>query len=464
MKKRLGLIIVTFILSLLLMGALSLSSVKRLTTYISYSNQMDRANMVLMRMYDVEKDMRDIDRTERGYMLMHDTLFIRLINLSVSNVRTHLDSLEWETRDDEEIQKKIRLIRANTALRIDALHRNLYFADTSVVIHRPVNYHETRSIMTEIAYLLRDMHNKQVKLRAERWREEQFYESITTPSITWLLVVFCAATCLLFGLLIREFIARNHYQDELQAKIADLSRSHTELEEIAYVASHDLQEPLRKIQVFCNMLQYKNADISSPVYADNLRRISAAANRMQALITDLMKLTSLTKTGQVPEVCDLNRMLYFVVQDLDEELTATGGKIDLKLLPDTNGYPDQLRILFREILQNALKFRHSERAPEIVVSCTTVSGDELSEVNSNLRHKKFFRIEVTDNGIGFDSQFTAKMFQIFQRLHHNESGYDGKGIGLAICQRIMANHDGYILAEGKPGVGATFKLFFPTEG
>jgi signal transduction histidine kinase len=135
--------------------------------------------------------------------------------------------------------------------------------------------------------------------------------------------------------------------------------------------------------------------------------------------------------------------------------------IDLKLLPDIIGYEKQIKILFTEIITNALKFRRADVKPIITISCQTTGGFELVEISPHLNNKQFFRVEVSDNGIGFDKQFTEKMFMIFQRLHQTEAGYAGKGIGLAICQRIMANHDGYILAKGEPHLGATFKLYFP---
>ena len=110
-----------------------------------------------------------------------------------------------------------------------------------------------------------------------------------------------------------------------------------------------------------------------------------------------------------------------------------------------------------------MKFTRPFVRPFIVVDCKIVSGSMLTEINPKFHNKKFYCISVSDNGIGFEKQFNAKMFQIFQRLHHYESAFDGKGIGLAICQRIMANHEGYISAEGEPDKGATFKLFFPVE-
>lgn len=137
--------------------------------------------------------------------------------------------------------------------------------------------------------------------------------------------------------------------------------------------------------------------------------------------------------------------------------------MNIQTMPVFKGYANQLLILFKALFDNSLKFSKEGVGPVITITNEITSGEELKGINKKLTDKKFNCITFADNGIGFDNQFIDKMFRIFQRLHAQQSGYDGKGIGLAICQRIMANHEGYIIAHGEPQVGATFKLFFPIE-
>ena len=196
---------------------------------------------------------------------------------------------------------------------------------------------------------------------------------------------------------------------------------------------------------------------------DKLERISVSAERMQSLINDLSNLTSLTAIDEAKKVADTGRILQYLLLDNDEKIRNKEALIEVKQLPVITGFENQLKILLNALLDNALKFSKPGVKPVIRISSDIVTGKELSEINPNLKHKKFNRITIADNGIGFDKQFVGKMFQIFQRLHQPEAGYEGKGIGLAICQRIMANHEGYILAEGVPMEGATFKLFFPVD-
>ncbi len=145
---------------------------------------------------------------------------------------------------------------------------------------------------------------------------------------------------------------------------------------------------------------------------------------------------------------DLNRMLRYILIDIDDKVKEKQATVDVQELPEIKGYEQQLKILFKALLDNALKFTRPGVKPVITITCDVMTGHELAEINPNLLEKKFYRITCSDNGIGFDNRFINKIFQIFQRLHAQESEYEGKGIGLAICQRIMANHEGYLIAHG----------------
>ncbi|MFI4963517.1 MAG: ATP-binding protein [Legionellales bacterium] len=270
-------------------------------------------------------------------------------------------------------------------------------------------------------------------------------------------------TLILFSIMIKELRGRIRFQEELQAKVIDLKRSHNELQEIAYAASHDLREPLRKIQVFSNMLLYQKTGSMDDESKTTLERISSLAGRMQLLITDLLSLTNLTKTDELRSPVQLNRVLHYILIDIDDKVKEKQASVIVQPLPEINGYDTQLKILFKALFDNSLKFTRDGIKPVITISSDTINGHELTDINPDLFRKKFHCITFSDNGIGFDNQFITKIFRIFQRLHTQQSDYEGKGIGLAICQRIMANHEGYIIAHGEPGLGAKFKLFFPVE-
>lgn len=316
--------------------------------------------------------------------------------------------------------------------------------------------------MIECSRKLRDMRIAETKLLAERYEGEKEYQQLTNSALKYLLVVFCLVTLFLFIMMIRELRSRILYQEELQAKVIDLKRSHNELQEIAYAASHDLQEPLRKIQVFSDMLLLqKNGNEEER--KNTLARINSSAKRMQLLIADLMSLTNLANTDEPKSPVDLNSLLQTILVEMHDVVNDKEATIEAQLLPVIDGYEKQITILFKALLDNSLKFQRDGVKPVISLSAEVINGHELAPINPNLSNRKFHRITFSDNGIGFDNKFMDKIFKIFQRLHTQESAYDGKGIGLAICQRVMANHEGYMLAHGEPHMGAHFKLFFPAD-
>jgi signal transduction histidine kinase len=461
MKKRLLLIVIAFSISFVVIVVLSLFSMRRFTTYTAYSDQVNHTNTVIKVILRTELYLRDIDRTERGYMVTHDTMYIRFLNNSIDSIYSVIANIGSITKDNPEQQNNLTLVKSSIAIRIAAARKNIAYVDTANTSVPSQYYYDSRKLMLECSHRLTAMLEVENKLLKERFGKEQFYQKLTTNTLIYLLVIFCIVTLVLFAIMIMELRSRMHYQQELQVKVIDLKRSHGELREIAYAASHDLQEPLRKIQVFSNMLQYKKTEKMDDECNVMLTRINHSASRMQSLIADLMVLTSLIKIDEQKKQVDVNRIFQFLLIDIGDKVTEKAALIDIQSMPVLDGYEQQLKTLFKALLDNSLKFARNGVNPVITVSCEIKNGQELSAINPDLLNKKFYRITCSDNGIGFDNQFITKMFRIFQRLHNEGSEYEGKGIGLAICQRIMANHEGYMVADGTPGEGARFRLFFP---
>lgn len=461
MRKRLLITFIAFCMSFVAMVALSIFSIERYTTFTAFSDEVDHSNKVINMLYKTEVYLKDIDRWERGYILTNDTVYLRPINKGIDSLRPALSDLEQLTKDNPVQQNNVTLLKGNITLRIASARQDIDYIDSTHSHEASAYYYEGREYMKAANKKMREMHKVENDLLTERYKQEQVYQKLTTKTLKSLLFIFCFIAAVLFIILIRLMRGRMINQEELQAKVLDLQRSHSELQEIAYVASHDLQEPLRKIQVFSNMLLYQKPGQMDEDCRATLERINGAANQMQLLITDLTSLTNLTKTDEPKTNVNLNRLLKFLLIDIDEKVKEKDAYIDVHNLPDIVGYDTQLKILFRALLDNALKFSRDDEQPVIIISSETLMGEELVSINPNLKHKEFVCISCSDNGIGFDNQYISKIFQIFQRLHTHNSEYEGKGIGLAICQRIMANHEGYIIGYGVPQAGAKFKLFFP---
>ena len=235
----------------------------------------------------------------------------------------------------------------------------------------------------------------------------------------------------------------------VRARTAELHRSNGELEKFAYVASHDLQEPLRKIQAFGDRLRVKFGPALGDQGADYLDRMQGSAGRMRELINDLLSFSRVTTKGQPFARVDLTAVLAGVLSDLEVRLAQTGGRVDAGPLPAVDADPTQMRQLFQNLLGNALKF-HRPGVPPVV----TVRG--------GLDAAGACRVSVADNGIGFDEKYLDRIFQVFQRLH-GRGEYDGTGVGLAICQKIVDRHGGTLTARSRPGEGATFLLTLPAR-
>ncbi|GAB2779381.1 hypothetical protein GCM10027275_23660 [Rhabdobacter roseus] len=240
----------------------------------------------------------------------------------------------------------------------------------------------------------------------------------------------------------------------------DLQRSNESLERFAYVASHDLQEPLRKIVSFGDMLKRKYAgELRDGV--DLLERMQNAAGRMSVLIDDLLVFSRLTTQRQAFVQVPLGRVVREALHDLELRVQESRASIELGELPTVPGNVGQLRQLFQNLLSNALKFKLPEVPPTIRIHSQRIRAEEVpQELKITTDAGYLHKIEIADNGIGFDEKYLQRIFQVFQRLH-GKSQYVGTGIGLAIVQKVAENHGGAVTARSQPGQGATFVVYLP---
>lgn len=265
-----------------------------------------------------------------------------------------------------------------------------------------------------------------------------------------------------FSASIRDITVTRQQRDELNKLLLELERSNEDLQQFAYVASHDLQEPLRKIRAFgdrLNQVYGNDPDNMGEVY---IERMQDGAARMQTLIQDLLAFSRVSRgTGDKTEV-DLKEVMSEVCLDLELRINETEAIIELGELPVIRqANPTQMRQLFLNLMSNALKFKKSDTIPKITINSDIVLGSQLDEELEGINErKKYHLITFQDNGIGFDQQYLDKIFTIFQRLH-GRSKYEGTGIGLAVCKKICENHGGQLHAIGKLGVGAKFIVVLP---
>jgi PAS domain S-box-containing protein len=245
----------------------------------------------------------------------------------------------------------------------------------------------------------------------------------------------------------------------LDVRNKELEAKNEELASFSFIASHDLREPLRKIHTFSDwLLQREQENLSEPGQ-NYLKRMALAVERMDRLIEDVLVLTKLHAATLEKEPVDLNAVLHSVEAELAGPIKLTKTKVIADKLPVIAGNKTQLQHLFKNLISNAVKFQKEGAVPKLVIKNEAVHADEIIALGLNTE-KAYFKICFTDNGIGFEKQYHQKIFAIFQRLHAR-SEYEGTGIGLTICKRVMENHEGTITVESTPGRGSTFCCYFP---
>jgi hypothetical protein len=261
--------------------------------------------------------------------------------------------------------------------------------------------------------------------------------------------------------LFAEELARQVDSRTAEIKIANeqLRQINAELEQFAYVSSHDLQEPLRKIRMFTEMVQDSDGENLSPSAQTRLVKITDAAQRMSTSLKDLLNFSSLSKEEQFASV-DLNGVVNAVLTDLELAIQQKEAMVYYEELPTLRAIPLQMHQLFYNLLNNALKFAKKDESPLITISSRLLKATEIESYPHLKADRQYCELVVKDNGIGFKQDTASKIFLLFQRLHDRQS-YSGTGIGLALCKKVALNHDGDIFARSAPGEGASFHVLLP---
>jgi CHASE3 domain sensor protein/nitrogen-specific signal transduction histidine kinase len=253
-----------------------------------------------------------------------------------------------------------------------------------------------------------------------------------------------------------EVNAKNLIEDRNR----ELENNNKELSAFNYIASHDLQEPLRKIETFLSRLISKDYINLSAAGQQYVGSIQSSASRMRVLIEDLLQFSRTNKVEKIFEESDLNALLDNAKQELAQIIEDKNAVVTNDELPTLKVIPFQIQQLFTNLIGNSLKYSKENTSPIITIKCSTITGtdDEFLPHSNN----KYYKITVADNGIGFDQEYAKKIFILFNRLH-NKNEYEGTGIGLAICKKIVENHKGYLFAKGVENEGSTFIIYLPFE-
>ncbi|OMP78420.1 hypothetical protein BW716_14385 [[Flexibacter] sp. ATCC 35208] len=443
-------------------------------SYIVTKNLLDNARWmnhtieVSKRLEVITKQVKDAEAAIRGFSITRDTAFLRP-SMQERSIKIEEEYLHLRQVTKGSPQQQLHLDTLKQLL--DNKYKQLAAGETKLRSFRKdtSSVQEGEKSMDKIDRKVQDMMKIEEQHLPEKSEMQRFYSMIWVPAIfiSSLIAIFIGIYSYLT--LTREYRLQLHiesrlksYQRDLQQNISLLNKSNEELEQFAYVASHDLQEPLRKISTFSDRLQMKYGSQLPTEANELLERMGGAVARMRVLINDLLLFS---RAGRItPEnivKTDLNTLLQQVSSDLEESLQEKKGTIHSEVLPAIEGNPTSLQQLIQNILTNAIKFASPERQLAINISCQLLKGAALDvPIRENQLEDTFCRLSFEDNGIGFEPAYAERIFLLFQRLH-GMSEYSGTGIGLAICKKITDSHHGYIKAYGEAGKGARFIVILP---
>ncbi len=258
---------------------------------------------------------------------------------------------------------------------------------------------------------------------------------------------------------VRDISHRKKAEQEQLRYAAELERSNRDLAQFAYVASHDLQEPLRKIRTFSDRLRTVCGGTLEETAGECIERMQSAAERMQLLIDGLLSLSRVTTQGQSFVPVDLEQVAREVISDLEAQIERQAGRVEVGHLPTVQADALQMRQLLQNLIANGLKFHRPEEPPVVKIEGKLTPGRQHRHSRPAAAEERC-QILVDDNGIGFDDKYRERIFDVFERLHSRDV-FEGTGIGLALCRKIVERHGGQITAHGVPGQGSVFEVILP---
>ncbi len=319
--------------------------------------------------------------------------------------------------------------------------------------HREAHdYGMKRYLATGDAHVL----NKTVEITAINIRGEEFYISLSISSTSQNgKVAFIA--------FIRDIREQKKNETELEKKQMELEISNQQLEQFAHVASHDMKEPIRKIKTFSNLLESELGFLLTENGRKYLSKINSAADRLQSMVEGVLNFAIAGSIRDTFEDVDLNGILFDIENDLEVLIKQKKAVIAYEKLPELHGAQFLIYQLFYNLIYNSLKFSKETEQPVIAIRANEIDNPVINDNPDNTHTWRYIKVQLKDNGIGFNQQHASEIFKTFTRLH-NRSRFEGTGLGLSLCKKIMDRHNGFIKAEGEEGVGATIIMLFPVQG
>ena len=424
---------------------------------IKYTDAVENTYKIISSINFFEKTLIEAEAAQRGYLLTGEINYKEDFELNLPLIDSSLNQIGILTKNRGQRIYFIQLSKFVNA-------KILIMKENLLLKGKEYNYFDN---LRKGAFMMDNCRNYMGKIRSveeallqKRLDEKNKYLSLNLSFFKITVITSFVICIIAISVFFRELRIRLTAQKDLKAKIFELSNSKQELEEITFAASHDLQEPMRKVRVFSNLIYKKFAQKLSESDLEVIERINKITEQMQGLLNDLIAYTNLLNPNEKHTTINL----YEVFEETTNKVFSDGN-INLQISPYLGviqGSRNQLEIMLVQIFENSLKFKNQQKELCLTVryELKKISDTKRFWANSNAKH--FHQITITDNGIGFDKQYNERIFSLFQRLH-THAEFPGKGIGLSLARRIMTNHNGFITCTGEKNVGASFVLHFPYE-
>lgn len=448
--------------------ATALISVGFALSFYSYSrSQQDGERithtfLVINSLEDILSSTKDVETGTRGYLASYDTSFLQSAVLARPRIRPELRYLHNLTADNPAQQREVNKLATLIKAKLTLSNQQARLTSQSPDSVKKAALLLGKTIMDKVRQqTARMIQTEQILMKQRGSNARNSFRSTLLISFSLSILTF-AVLLISYNLLSLELRRRaenesqlRDYETELQKKIEQLEVSNQELERFAFVASHDMQEPLRKIQTFGDLLnQHYPPDTDGRKY---IAKMLTSADRMSKLIRDLLTFSRLKNQPAPFQQVVLGDSIDRVLSDLELPIKTSGAIICVGPMPTIDAVPSQMDQLLTNLIGNAIKYVGPDVVPKITITAQPTSGETYPGLHAEL---PYFRLSVTDNGIGFDEKYLDRIFDVFQRLHA-KGNYEGTGVGLAICKRVVTYHNGYITAKSKEGTGTTFMIVLP---
>lgn len=454
---------------------LALNTIQGLT---QTQKSLDNTSLLTTSIEQLHLSIVQAESGQRGYLLTEEEDYLMPYYDAIEQLQSQTDHVKSLHSEIDGQAERIAQLLVLTEAKIKELKQTVKLAtnDKERRALYVLNTHRGRELYKKIRVKVNDIQDRELLFKVSHF--SKLAQIKNEAKITFAITAVTSALLILGMFILTRLNLRNaaQYRDELEkqnetlaSKVTErtqeltlysdeLSRSNRELEEFAFVASHDLQEPLRKIQAFSDRLETMFKDELGEKGIDYIGRMKNAAQRMSNLINDLLEFSRVTTRGKDFDDTDLKGVVNDILDDLEVAIKESNAEVEVGDLPVIQADKSQMQQLFLNLLSNAVKFRKPNTNPHI-----SVMYEHKSEFSEEHNEEIDWQIvTIKDNGIGFSQEYADKIFVPFQRLH-GRSEYKGTGIGLSVCRRIVERHGGTITAQSKDGEGATFIIKLPVE-